>query len=234
MFRSANVALGMAESLRMTQQSLRAISLDDVRRALLLTSFDAQAAQSLMAPSHRPLRREGVPGLPRLSAVLLLIYPLDGALSFVLMRRTEYNGVHSGQISLPGGSREADETFEQTALRETYEEIGVGDPAGDRLEILGTLEPLYVPPSDFVINPFVGYLPYHPNWNPNPAEVAEVIEAPLDLLFDAQTKGMDQMTIVDGVTRILPFYRVGQYKVWGATAAILSEFEGRVRAIIQT
>ena len=203
------------------------ITLDDVRRALALPDFDPVAAQLRMAPQPRPFRRDDVPGTAKLAAVLVLLYPVGGALSFVLMRRTEYEGVHSGQISLPGGKREDNETFEQTALRETFEEVGVSDP----VEILGALTPIYVPPSDFEIHPFVGYLPRRPLWSPDPNEVAEIIEAPLQLLLDPSIKGVEEWTR-NGKPFTAAFYRIAHHKVWGATAIMLSEFEGRLQAIL--
>jgi 8-oxo-dGTP pyrophosphatase MutT (NUDIX family) len=203
------------------------ITLDDVRRALALPAFDSMSAQLRMAPKPRPIRRQNVPNQPRQAAVLILLYPVDGVLTFPLMRRPEYEGVHSGQISLPGGSREGNETFEQNALRETREEFGVTDP----IEMLGALTPIYVPPSDFEIHPFVGYLPSRPTMTPDPIEVVEIIEAPLTLLFDEEAKGQDRRPRDDGGTWVFPFYRAGEYKVWGATAAMLSELETRLRII---
>ncbi len=172
------------------------LTLAAVRTALTLPDFDAVNAQWRMAPRPRPIRRTDLPGAPRLAAVLILMYPADvldaaaqadKALHFALMRRPEYDGVHSGQISLPGGSREGDETFEQTALRETREELGVVEP----IDILGALTPIYVPPSDFEIHPFVGYLPERPGLIPDQREVAEIIEAPVAILFDEEAKGVE-------------------------------------------
>jgi len=212
-----------------SEPGLKRIVLDDVRKALTLPAFDHAAAQKLMAPRPpRAVRRGDLPGSPRLAAVLVLLFPVDGILTFPLMRRPEYEGVHSGQISLPGGSQENGETFEQTALRETREEFGVIEP----VEILGALTPVYVPPSDFEIHPMVGYLPEHPVWTPDPREVAELVEAPLDLLLDESVKGHEERLLDGGIKRIIPFYRVGAYQVWGATAAMLSELEGRLRAIM--
>ncbi len=203
------------------------ITLDDVRRALALPDFDAITAQKRMSPSPRPFKRDGVPGLPKLAAVLILLYPVNDTLNFVLMRRTEYKGVHSGQISLPGGKREDNESFEQTALRETFEELGVSDPVA----ILGPLTPIYVPPSDFEIHPFVGYLPQRPIWSPDPNEVAEIVEAPLQLLLDPQIKAVEDWMRYGSPVSV-PFYRIGEHKVWGATAIMLSEFEARLRAVM--
>jgi 8-oxo-dGTP pyrophosphatase MutT (NUDIX family) len=204
------------------------ITLDDVRQALNLPNFDVRSAQLRMAPKPRPIRREGLSGQPRRAAVLILLYPHNGELTFALTRRTDTLGVHSGQISLPGGSRDDGETFEQTALRETHEELGVSDA----VEMIGQLTMIYVPPSDFEINPFVGFLPARPVWTPNAAEVAELLEVPLPLLFDDNSKGIEQLTAPDGVTRTFPFYRVSGYKVWGATAAMLSELEERLRVVL--
>jgi 8-oxo-dGTP pyrophosphatase MutT (NUDIX family) len=209
-------------------QSRLEISLDDARRALALPDFGVVEAQLRMAPQPRPFRRIDAPGTARLASVLVLLYPVDGVLTFVLMLRTEYGGVHSGQISLPGGSREDGETFEQTALRETYEEFGVSGP----VELLGALTPIYVPPSDFEIHPFVGYLPSRPDLKPDPGEVAAALEVPLHLLLDPDAKGIEE-TSRYGQPFTIPFYRVGPHQVWGATAIMLSELEGRLRAVIE-
>jgi 8-oxo-dGTP pyrophosphatase MutT (NUDIX family) len=141
-----------------------AITLRDVRRALALPNFDALAAQRRMAPQSRPFASNG--SKSRLAGVLALLYPGAGErLHFVLIRRTEYPGVHSGQIGLPGGQREGEETLQQTALREAEEEVGA---RAAEVEVLGKLAPLYVPPSDFDIHPIVGYTPVRPAWRPSP------------------------------------------------------------------
>jgi 8-oxo-dGTP pyrophosphatase MutT (NUDIX family) len=210
----------------------RMTTLDHVRRALNLPAFDVDAARLRMAPLGRPIRREGVSGKPRLSAVLCLLYPVNDALHFVLIRRNEYKGVHSGQISFPGGKHEDSESYEQTALREACEEIGV---CGD-VTVIGRLTELYVPPSDFLIHPIVGYTPSMPEWMIDPYEVAEVIDVPLDSLLDDAIKGSGERVLtMTGLTANVSYYRVGsqlQHQVWGATAIILAELEGRLRAVI--
>ncbi len=205
-----------------------AITLDVIRRALALQNFDPSTAQSRMAPRPRMRRQESRVGTPRLAGVLILLYPIEGKLHFTLMRRPEYEGVHSGQISLPGGSREGNETFEQTAIREAHEEIGLNDP----VQIIGALTPVYVPPSDFEIHPIVGTLPQRPVLKADPDEVAEIIEAPLSILVDDGLKGSETLQR-DGYTLTVGFYRVGPHKVWGATAAILSELESRILLTLQ-
>lgn len=205
-----------------------AISTEQVRQALALPDFDVVQFHRLMAPAQRILRRPSKQTDVKLSAVLVLIFPISGVLSLVLMKRTEYPGVHSGQISFPGGRREGNEELLDTALRETHEELGI---SRQQLELLGQLTPIYVPPSNFEIHPFVAYVDTHPTWIPERREVAAVIEMPIEYLFDAELKKTEIRTVRD-VTFEAPFYDIKGYKVWGATAIMLSEFEGRLRAVM--
>lgn len=204
------------------------ISLAVVRQALTLPDFDAHEAQLRMAPIPRPPRPAEAPGNPKLAAVLVLLYPVEGALHFVLTRRTEYPGVHSGQISLPGGKREGDEEYPQTALREAQEEVGV---LCDSVELIGALSPLYVPPSDYLIHPQVGVCHARPTFRPDPGEVAEIIEAPLTVILDESVKGIEEVTRYERPFTIA-YYNIFGHKVWGATAIMLSELEWRLRAVL--
>ncbi len=208
------------------------LTLDTVRCALRLglPEFDPYQAQRKMAPLARPIKRpDSREGQPRLAATLLLLYPVNEQLHFVLTRRPDTFTNHPGQISLPGGRHEERETFEQTALRETYEEIGVNI---SDIEILGALTELYIPPSDFQVYPFVGYTPHRPmQWKFDLSEVAEVIECPLEILLDDSLKHRG-LTEIRGTTFEICWYQVGPHRVWGATAIMLSEFEGRLRACL--
>ena len=160
-------------------------SIEDVRRALAgpLPGIEGQIK---MAPQPRAgqLNRWDRPDNYREAAVLLLLYPYgpDGPdnsdLHLILTRRPEYPGAHSGQISLPGGRREGEEALQTTALREAEEEVGLV-PA--MVEMIGQLSPLYTPPSNFYIYPFVAYCAAQPAFQPDAKEVAELIEAPLTL-----------------------------------------------------
>lgn len=205
------------------------ISPQVVGRALRLPDFDAPHAQHQMAPRPRTLYRlPAKPGRPRQGGVLLLLYPHDDRLHFVLTRRTDTLGNHQGQISLPGGSQEPGETLPSTALRETNEELGLElDDEG----LLGRLASLYIPPSDFEIHPFVAHLPTRPDFVPAPAEVAELLEVPLDCMLD---EGIyrNEMWTLRGVEVEVPFYDIGGHQVWGATAMVLSEMEQRLRSAI--
>jgi 8-oxo-dGTP pyrophosphatase MutT (NUDIX family) len=202
---------------------------DDVRAALALPDFDGTAAQRRMSPLARPMGRPGdLPDVPRLGAVLLLFYCIDDELTLVLTKRPEYDGVHAGQVSCPGGRHEPPEALSDTALRETYEEIGV--PPAD-VELLGKLTPLYIMPSDFEVHPFVGRYTGagRPRFVPDTREVAAILEAPLRLLLDPATRAKEEMELRGGLRMPVPFFRVGEDKVWGATAMILSEFVERLR-----
>lgn len=206
-------------------------SLADVRRALALPGFDVESAWKRMFPSLRPVDlppdATGT-GQSRPASVLLLLYPADGALTFALTRRTELVATHKGQISLPGGAREQNELPPQTALRETCEELHV---CPDETCLLGELTPLYVTASGFTIHPFVGYIASRPAFEPDPIEVAEVLEVPLPLFLDEGIKTVEHWNRY-GREMDVPFYRIHGQTVWGATAIILSEFEGRLRCVL--
>lgn len=180
------------------------------------------AAQLEMAPVPRP----GSPGLEEAEAtclragVLVLLYPRRGRLHFLLTRRTEFVLHHRGQISFPGGARHEGESLETTAIRETTEELGI--PL-DGLRVLGRLTPLFIPPSNFCIYPTVACLPAAPaSFRPQPDEVAEVIETPLEALLKPSAAKRETW-IYDGRTMLVPFYGLGENKVWGATAMVLAE-----------
>lgn len=206
------------------------ITVEDIKRALQLTDYEVHSGQARMAPNPRGVRAKPDPNNPpREAGVLVLVFPDNGDLNIVLTRRTETLRGHTGQISFPGGRRDPeDRSFVETALRETYEELGVRDAA---TEILGSLAQTYIPPSNYQVYPTVASLPYRPQFSPNPAEVAEVIVLPLALLLHPETKREEYREIM-GYNVYVPYYLVHGHKVWGATAIMLSEFEDRLRAAL--
>ncbi len=205
------------------------VTISAARRALG-QNLPGLPAQMRMAPAYdiSALRDRTPPPAPREAGVLILFYPRHGQLYFPLTRRTDTLETHKGQISLPGGAREAGETLQTTALRETFEELQVclGDWA-----ILGPLTPLYIPPSGFLIHPFVAYTPTYPTFVPDPAEVAELIETPLSLLLDQDTVVQEEWDL-RGLRVQVPFFHVYGHKVWGATAMVLSELTTLLREAV--
>jgi len=212
----------------MKSDTIPTLTIEHIRSAMRgpLPGFPAQLT---MAPHPRPFKPP--PGVePRLAAVLLLLYPLHGLLHLVLTVRTSNLNHHSGQVSLPGGGwEEGDASLQETALREAREEIGV---ATDGLELLGPLTPIYVPPSNNLVHPFVAYAPQRPAFHPDPQEVAELLDAPLHLFLDPATRG-EEMRTWRGAPLHVPYYAVGEYKVWGATAIVLAEFTALLHTSIQ-
>lgn len=179
-----------------------------------------------MAPGYR-LEPEfsKAEGPWREAAVLILLYEDGETVRFPLMLRPSGDGVHAGQVSLPGGSREAGESLESCALREAREELGV-EPGAVR--IVRALSPLPVPPSRFVVHPFVGAAAARPRFSPAAAEVAGLFEPSLDELTDAASRCEDDAEFAGRLWRV-PFYRLSGLRVWGATAMILSELEAMLR-----
>jgi 8-oxo-dGTP pyrophosphatase MutT (NUDIX family) len=209
----------------------RHITLDNVQAALELAEFDGTAAQQKMMPQARVnWRPPDRPGQPRLGGVLLLLYKAEDELHLVLTRRRDDLQAHAGQVSFPGGRHEAPETLQATALRETFEEIGI--PA-EALRILGELSSLYILPSDFEVHPFVAYYENgtQPRFVPDSREVAEIIEVPLSHLLDPSVR-IEEEWELRGYPVSVPFFQINQHKVWGATAMMLSEFLERLRAVM--
>ncbi len=207
-----------------------AYTIQDIKQAMSLVDFDPVAAQGKMTPAFRESHRlPGKPGKARLGGVLLLLYSFDGELHLVLTRRRDDLNSHAGQMSFPGGQREAQESLLITALRETEEEIGV---SAGLLEVIGELTPLYIPPSDFEVYPFVAWYSSgsRPVFSPNPGEVAEIVEVPLRHLLNPLTR-LEQPWDFRGHSLTMPYYAVEEHKVWGATAMIISELVERLYAL---
>jgi 8-oxo-dGTP pyrophosphatase MutT (NUDIX family) len=202
------------------------VTIETVRAAMQLP-LPGRAAQQTMAVRPRPGDRPDLPNpCPREGAVLVLLYEQEGNLVLPLTYRTETVELHKGQISLPGGAREPqDESFADTAVRETSEELGIPREA---IELLGTLTPLYIPVSRFCVYPYVGYAtqPFDLHFDPN--EVLRVIEVPVELLLDPSTRQIETH-FRDNQRFEVPVYAIASYKVWGATAMILAEFLALVR-----
>lgn len=155
----------------------------------------------------------------REAGVLALLLPSDDIPSVVLTVRRDELTDHGGQISFPGGEREQGESLRDTALREAHEEIDLAPPS---VRLLGGLTPLYIPPSNFCVHPFVGVVDPAPVLRPTDREVAEVLHAPLHHLLDPDTRTVETWTLHEREVDV-PYYDVAGRTVWGATAMMLSE-----------
>ncbi len=188
----------------------------------LKRELPGKRAHSLMSPRTEDgdLPRE-TDGCFREAGVLLLLFPDREGFSLVFIQRTVDEGPHSGQISFPGGGREKiDRDIFATAIREAEEEIGID---GESVEVLGTLTPLYVPPSNFCVFPIVGIYPEFPAFEKSPDEVEDIIIAPLDIILDPAIRGEKKMQ-TKRHRWTAPYYDISGFHIWGATAMITSEF----------
>jgi 8-oxo-dGTP pyrophosphatase MutT (NUDIX family) len=169
-------------------------------------------------------RREWPPGFDRAqirdAAGLLLLVPIDFRAHVVLTLRAETLGRHSGQVSLPGGVIEPDETVEQAALREAHEEVGL-DSNGVRT--LGLLTPVEIPVSGFRLHPVVACTRERPQLTPHDREVARIIELDIERLLDERAMSYRPVSR-DGRDMILPTFLMDEMNIWGATAMVLAEF----------
>jgi 8-oxo-dGTP pyrophosphatase MutT (NUDIX family) len=180
-------------------------------------------AQMKMAPMIRKWDYE-IPENVKYSAVLVLLYPHQGELHLAFMKRPDSGAPHSGQVCFPGGRREeSDADYTETALREAWEEMGI---IPEKVQVLGKLSDLYIPPSNYMVYPSVGYTSERPDFVPQPNEVAAMIEVPLSYLLqeEIQIEKKVPMTGQNTVFMETPGYEVFEYFIWGATAMMISEF----------
>jgi 8-oxo-dGTP pyrophosphatase MutT (NUDIX family) len=178
-------------------------------------------AHSIMASETRlKLKMPSPNERTRESAVLILFYPSDNQVFIPLILRPQYDGVHGGQMAFPGGRAEKeDENLTRTALREAQEEIGV---RVSDIKVLGKLTKLFIPPSNFYVQPVVGYMTRKPDFYPDPREVDKVIEIALEDLKNPSLIGRKTLN-VRGIEVDTPFYDILETTVWGATAMMISE-----------
>jgi 8-oxo-dGTP pyrophosphatase MutT (NUDIX family) len=175
-----------------------------------------------MASSDRMIKNfPRIPGKDaRVAAVLILLYPYMGSIHTVFMQRHDYDGVHGGQISFPGGKKEPiDIDVIHTAIREAAEETGV-DAA--EIGVIGTLTPLYIPVSNMIVTPVVGWTKKKPTFNHQKEEVVFLFDAELKRLLDPSILKTKPFKIRGEMISVKYFDYEGNM-IWGATAMILHE-----------
>ncbi|MBX9449585.1 MAG: CoA pyrophosphatase [Taibaiella sp.] len=190
----------------------------------MLEPLPGYTAQKRMSKSlYRPQPDEAPPNAKE-SAVLILLFEEAGALNVLLIMRTADGGAHSGQIAFPGGKKEPEDPgYPDTALREANEELSL-DP--QQVQVIGSISPLYIPVSNFIVHPVVAYADQLPDLEKSEFEVAEIFQIPLSTLFDSKQDTVINITLpLKGKIDITAYIINESVIVWGATAMILSELE---------
>ncbi|CAM3915400.1 CoA pyrophosphatase [Flavobacterium branchiophilum] len=196
--------------------------------------LEGSVAHDKMCPPERNemLQKQGqnVWNEAKTAAVLSLIYPKDEEAHLVLIVRNTYKGVHSAQIAFPGGKVETtDKSLAHTALRETFEEIGI---VANDINIIKPLSQLYIPPSRFWVHPFLGVANRSLSFVPDANEVAQIIEWPLKHILDETKIGKKLMQTSYMQAVEVPGFLIDEHFVWGATAMILSELKECLKSVL--
>ena len=188
-------------------------------------------AQLIAAPANRFKNiSKNVINLKRAkkAAVLIYCYPKKEKTYFSLIKRSNYSGVHSGQISLPGGKFDKnDSSLKDTALRECGEELGI---TIDLKKDIFALTPLYIPPSNFIVTPYLAYENFYPKFNPDSREVALHIEISIEELKKLKIEKKILRNEYQNDS-LIPCYTHKGHIIWGATAMILSEFKSLLASL---
>lgn len=197
------------------------IFIDDLKQRISSELPGESAHKQMRAMPRKRIHYESSREKAIPAAVLILFYEKNGQIYFILTERTHAVDTHKGQISLPGGTRDNDEDLRDTAIRETWEEIGV--PV-DQVNIAGPISQLYVPVSGFIINPWVGWVSEMPELKLNQDEVESIFSVSVEDLIDDSKIRLEEWNLY-GYEIDVPFFYFHRFKVWGATAMILSELK---------
>jgi 8-oxo-dGTP pyrophosphatase MutT (NUDIX family) len=196
-------------------------------------ALPARNAHIKMAPSNRMDLIKAIDFtkvVPKRAAVMMLFYPKARQTHLALILRTSYNGVHSSQIAFPGGKVEdADSGLSHTALRETHEEIGIHP---EKIQLVRAFTEVYIPPSNFMVYPFMGFATQELDFVLQQDEVAGLVEFPFaDFMSDTIIVHNTMKTSYAGSIEV-PGFQVNEHFVWGATAMMLSELKDTLKLVL--
>ncbi|MBW8361018.1 MAG: CoA pyrophosphatase [Kaistella sp.] len=196
----------------------------DLLKKIQEAELQGEDAHCIFSPPYRPLYsyEEILTRDPKFAAVNIVLYLKDSEWYFpLIVRSTNERDRHSGQISLPGGKKEeSDRTFEDTAKRETSEEMGIEEPY---IRMIREMSPIYIPPSNFYVRPFISYTKKNPDFFLQETEAVELIEFPVSSMLKL-TEQPEMMVLPSSRGVEVPVINFNGYLIWGATSMILSEF----------
>jgi len=207
---------------------------------LKLTNLNSKISQLKLAPSFREdfikFNNKFIIDSKKASVIALLYPDEDDLIRLVLILRNTYNGVHSNQVGFPGGKVEVEDiTLFDTAIRETFEEIGV---KVNRNSLIRELHELYIPPSNFTVYPFLVFLDQKPSFDKDDKEVNEIISIELGSLLKCEINQVlisvpDKLNnLFEDEKKLVPSFNLAGYNVWGATAMMLSEIRDLIKNVI--
>jgi 8-oxo-dGTP pyrophosphatase MutT (NUDIX family) len=201
----------------------------DLIQKINAATLGGYVAQQRMEHDARKDMMRAKPEVPtdaKKAAVMALLVPKskqNGAIDWhlVLIQRATYKGAHSGQLAFPGGSVEqGDVDLQATAVRETYEEIGVAPSA---ITVVRPMTDIYIPVSNFLVQPFIGVCSTPPTYKAQVTEVVEVLEIPFSHFKNIENQGITDLAFEHFTLKNVPYYNIDGRKLWGATAMMVAE-----------